>query len=586
MSKRRAVQYLHLEAESGSEDYESEDISEDLDDFEPLNLPKTKSFKDLTRELEEKYQGEDEIEEEVLEIPSQSNLLPTPQSPLLFLVRCKVGKERDICLRIFERVKTQEICSVIQKEGLKGYLYIESYKKQAVEDVLSAVRNVSRRKFSVVPFKEMVEAISYKKNIVVSEFARIKNGKYKGDLVQVLENFEDVVKVKAIPRINNLKRRFDPIEYRSEAVAKDGGYYYNRDFYKDGYLEKIMLKSNLDFDVEPTFAELSELSLKSNFEINEHVKVSKGDLKNITGTIDCIKGNIAILKQDGRTYEVNIDDLEKFFEVGQEVSFRGENGIILSIKDKKVVLGMDEFTREVECTLNELKPAFSEQKLHNERLPKLKIRRDPILHRQARITGGEYKGLQGTVKDSFQDKCIIKLRSNAKEVTIDRRFMTLIDPIEKSYTEKKDTYDDNYGGKTPSFKTPAFKTPTYKTPSYKTPSAMSAKMSNSGYHLVEDAGTGWLASIYDGTVIMVSGKERVLSDIENGIFKSRTGETYLLYEIEYCMPEKYDKVVIMEGDGKGTEGILTSITGDSGVIRDKEGVIYDVELKRITKKIE
>lgn len=585
MSKRRAVQYLHLEAESGSEDYESEDVSENLDDFEPLNLPKTKSFRDLTRELEEKYQDEDEIEE-VLEIPSQSNLLPTPQSPLLFLVRCKVGKERDICLRIFERMKNQEICSVVQKEGLKGYIYIESYKKQAVEDALSVVRNVSRRKFSVVPFKEMVEAISYRKNIVVSEFARIKNGKYKGDLVQILENFEDVVKVKAIPRIDNLKRKFDPVEYRSEAVAKDGGYYYNRDFYRNGYLEKIMLKSNLDFDVEPTFAELSELSLKSNFDINENVKVSKGDLKNIVGTIDSIKGNIAIIKKDDRSYEVNVDDLEKFFDVGQEVSYGGENGVILSINGKKAILGMDQFTREVECSVNDLKPAVSEKRLLEERLPRLKVRRDPILHRQARITGGEYKGLQGTVKDSFQDKCIIKLRSNAKEVTIDRRFMSLIEPIERSYTERRDVPDDNYGGKTPSFKTPAFKTPTYKTPSYKTPSAMSAKRSNSTYNLAEDAGTGWLESVYDGVVVSASGKECVLSDIENGIFKSRTGETFLQYEIEYCMPEKYDKVVIMEGDGKGTEGILTSISNDSGVIRDKEGVIYDVELKRITRKVD
>lgn len=583
MSRRRAARYLHLEAESESDEYESEDLSEDLDNLEPVNVPQAKSFTELAKELEEKYGAEGE-EEEVLEVPSQAQLLPTAQSPLLFLVRCKVGKERDICERIYERARDAEICSIVQKDGLKGYIYIESYKKQAVEDALSTVRNVSRKRFTIVPFKEMVEAISYRKNIVVSDFARIKSGKYRGDLVQVLENYEDVVKVKAIPRINSLKRRFDPNEFRGEAVFKDDGYYYNRDFYRNGYLEKIMLKSNLDFDVEPTFAELSELNLKGNFDINETVKVLKGDLRNMVGIVDNVKGSIATIRKDGKIYEVDVDDLEKFFEVGQEVSYRGENGVVLSVQGKRVILGMDNFTKEVECLVDDVKPAIFQRVASAEKPSRFKIRRDPVVNRPVRITSGEFKGLQGTVKDSFQDKCIVRLRSNMKEVTVGRDSITRVD-TSRAIPAGDLAGDENFGGKTPSFKTPAFKTPTYKTPSYKTPS-LGFGDRTAGHLSAEEAGTGWLVSVYDGASIISDGKRYVVADIKDGLFQTRTGEMFLSHEVEFCEPEKYDRVIIMEGDGKGTEGTLTSISGGQGIVRDREGRSYDVEIKRITKKVD
>lgn len=498
---RRARKYLHLEAESESDEYESEDLSEDLDNFEPVVVPKSKSFTELTRELEEKYgiEKQEEEEEETLEIPSQTQLLPTSHSPLLFLIRCKVGKERSICANIYETAKKMEICSVIQKEGLKGYIYIEAYKKQIVEDALGSVKNVSRRKFTIVPFKEMVEAVSYKKNIVVSDFARVKGGKYKGDLVQILEVYEDVVKVKAVPRIKQVKRRFDPAEFRGEVVFKEDGYYYNRDFYRDGYLEKIMLKSSLDFEVEPTFAELNELSLKGSLNVNETVKVLKGDLKDIIGTVESIKGNVAVIQKSGRTYEVDTGDLEKFYEIGQEVSYRGENGIVLSVKDRKVILGMDNFTREVECSIDDIRPEIIQRIVPVEKPAKFKVRRDPIVHRLVTIINGKLKGLQGTVRDSFGDKCIVHLRSNRKDVTVARGDIQTIDTV------REVPVGENFDGRTPAFKTPVFRTPSYKTPSYKTPS-YGAKDQVSGQFPAEEAGTGWLVSVYDGVTVISEAK--------------------------------------------------------------------------------
>lgn len=592
MSRRRAAQFLHLEAESDTEEYEPSDISEDLDDIAPLATHKSKSFTELTRELEDKYREaypdvEEDDQEGVLEVPSQSQLFPTPRSPLLFLVRCKVGKERDICCRIFERAKNKEICSAVQKEGLKGYIYIESFKKQAVEDVLSTVRFVVRTKLSIVPLREMVEAISYKKNIVISEFARIKGGKYKGDLVQVLENYEDVVKVKAIPRLNGTKRRFDPGEHRADAIEKDGGYYYNRDFYREGYLEKIMLKSNLDFEIEPTFAELCELSIKGSFEVNDTVRVSKGDLKNLVGKIENLSGNSAFLRRDNKTYEVNVSDIEKHFEVGQEVSYRGENGIVLKVCGKTMILGMNDFTSEVECPVSDGKPPVMKKRETPERPSRLKVRRDPLLNKPVAVRQGEFKGLRGVVKDIYQDKVVVQLRSNFKTITVSRK---VISPEMQASEAKGPGWGEPFDGKTPSFKTPAFKTPAFKTPSYRTPSFRTPAFRDGSSvvrpHPAEEAGTEWLVSAYDGAEIKCGGKTYVLSDVEGGVFKTKAGETFFSHEIQYSEPEKYERVMIMEGDNKGAEGILVSIDGKNGVVKGRDGHAYNVEIASITKKVE
>lgn len=593
MSRRRATQYLHLEAESDTEEYESSGVSEDLDDLTPITSHKSKSFTELTQELEDKYKEaypdtEEDGQEDVLEIAPQSQLIPTPRSPLLFLVRCKVGKERDICYRIFERAKNREICSAVHKEGLKGYIYVESFKKQAVEDVLSTIRLVVRTKLSIVPLGEMVEAISYKKNIVVSEFARIRGGKYKGDLVQVLENYEDVVKIKAIPRLNDIKRRFDPGEYRTEVVEKDGGYYYSRDFYRDGYLEKIMLKSNLDFEVEPTFAELSELSIKGSFEINDTVRVSRGDLKNLVGKIENLKGNSVFLCRGCETYEVSLNDIEKHFEVGQEVSYRGENGIVLKICDKTMILGVNNFTSEIECSINDGKPPVAKKQEVPEKPSRFRVRRDPLLNRPVAIRQGEFKGLRGVVKDAYQDKVVVQLRSNFKTVTVDRRVVS----SEAQVSEAKGSagWGESFVGKTPSFKTPTFKTPAFKTPSYRTPSfrtpAFRDGFGMTESHAAEEAGTEWLVSAYDGAEVRSGGMTYVLSDAEGGVFRARTGEAFFSHEIQYCEPEKYERVVIMEGDSKGAEGILISIDGKKGVVKGKDGHAHSVEITSITRKAE
>lgn len=52
------------------------------------------------------------------------------------------------------------------------------------------------------------------------------------------------------------------------------------------------------------------------------------------------------------------------------------------------------------------------------------------------------------------------------------------------------------------------------------------------------------------------------------------------------MPEKYDKAVIMEGDEKGEEGTVISIANGNGIIKNKDGRSYEVELNRTARKVD
>lgn len=589
MSKRRASQFLHLEAESDSEEYESEDYSEGLDDLTPLPPSKTKSFSQLTKELEERYRSEEEddleYEEEqaTAEIPSQSRLLPTSRSPLLFLLRCKIGKEKEIVQKLFELAKGRGIISIIQKDGLKGYIYIESYKKQAIEDLLNSTRLLNKRRFSIVPYNEMVEAISYKKDIIVSDFARIKGGKYKGDLVKILENHEDVVLVKAIPRINNIKMKFEPDAYRNEVVSQNGGFYYKKDFYRNGYLEKIMLKSNLDFDVEPTFLELAEMDAKA-FALNDKVRVMKGDLMSLEGRIANMSGNTVCLNHEGKIYEVNSNDLSKFYDVGEEVSYRSQNAVVLKMDKSKVILGLDDFSRTIECDISEINPPVLEKRenlpgfgprpttggsILNDRrseITRFWAKKDPLINQSVTITRGKFKGLHGIVKDSFKDKITIQIRSDFKNIVVDRSCILQEEPKVVQKTEPEVAPN----------RTP-FKTPAYKTPAFKTPSL--------NVHQHDEAGTSWFVSPYEGGLVKSKGEVLTLRSYEDNIYTTKDGKKLFISEFEMCEPELYDKILVIKGSHSGSQGVLSERQGSQAFITPSSGNRFDVDYSDITKKI-
>lgn len=84
------------------------------------------------------------------------------------MVKCRIGEEKATCLLLMRKFLTYQntseplqIKSVVIPEGVKGYIYIEAYKKSHVK---SAMENVSNLRVGIwqqqmVPIKEMTDVL-------------------------------------------------------------------------------------------------------------------------------------------------------------------------------------------------------------------------------------------------------------------------------------------------------------------------------------------------------------------------------------------------------------------------------------------
>ncbi len=80
------------------------------------------------------------------------------------------------------------ISAVYYNEQALGYIYIEARKVAYVTAALSGMRGVYSSKMSMVPNREMVDTLTVQKKLattMATGWARVKRGKYKGDIAQV-----------------------------------------------------------------------------------------------------------------------------------------------------------------------------------------------------------------------------------------------------------------------------------------------------------------------------------------------------------------------------------------------------------------
>lgn len=85
-----------------------------------------------------------------------------------------------------------QIKSVVAVEGLKGYIYVESYKQQFVKQAIEDIGNLRIGKWQqlMVPIKEMTDVLRVVKDttgIKRGSWVRIKRSIYKDDIAQVSE---------------------------------------------------------------------------------------------------------------------------------------------------------------------------------------------------------------------------------------------------------------------------------------------------------------------------------------------------------------------------------------------------------------
>ncbi|KCZ74092.1 hypothetical protein H311_04946, partial [Anncaliia algerae PRA109] len=172
------------------------------------------------------------------------NYLPNIYSPKLFLVRVPPGKEYVYSSRISV---LPNILSVIYKEELKGYLYVEAINQRVLKEVLKS------RHVALIPQNEMMDV--FFSSVTFGKYGRIKSGKYKGDICEIIQRINDeMLRVRLVPRINNKKELFNPDNYQ---CSKSQGYFiYKKDSYKNGFLEKDILVRNVIPIVNASLEEL------------------------------------------------------------------------------------------------------------------------------------------------------------------------------------------------------------------------------------------------------------------------------------------------------------------------------------------
>jgi len=104
------------------------------------------------------------------------------------MVKCRIGDEKNTAIllmrKFFAYRSTDDplkIKSVVAPEGVKGYIYIESYKQTHVK---SAIENISSLKYGfwkqqMVPIKEMTDVLKVVKvqtGLKSKQWVRLKKG--------------------------------------------------------------------------------------------------------------------------------------------------------------------------------------------------------------------------------------------------------------------------------------------------------------------------------------------------------------------------------------------------------------------------
>jgi transcription elongation factor SPT5 len=152
------------------------------------------------------------------------------EDPKLWLVKCKIGKERQNCLTLLQKYYYQnksqnlKIFSAFSIDALKGYIYIEAFKEANVREAIAGISTIRNDSIKLVPIEEMTQVLNFDKlekvDLKKGDWVRIKTGIYEADLAQIMEIEDTALKiyVKIIPRI-----------FESNEIANLGGGFFGRE---------------------------------------------------------------------------------------------------------------------------------------------------------------------------------------------------------------------------------------------------------------------------------------------------------------------------------------------------------------------
>ncbi|KAL7154912.1 hypothetical protein ABFS83_03G036100 [Erythranthe nasuta] len=349
----------------------------------PREDEQEEDVEEFERRIQERYSKSLHVEydEEATDVDQQA-LLPSIRDSKLWMVKCAIGREREIAVSLMQKCidKGSElrIRSAIAIDHLKNYIYIEADKEAHVKEAIKGMRSIYPGRIMLVPIKEMTDVLSAEsKSLDISRdtWVRVKIGTYNGDLAKVVDvdNVRQRVTVKVIPRIdlqalaNNLEGRevpkkkvFKPparfmsineardlsirVETKRDPSSGDSFYKIEGMMFKDGFLYKnFSLKSLRTQNVKPTFDELEKFRQsgetgdgdmsclstlvanrkKGHFMKGDRVVVVKGDLQNLQGWVEKVEEDSVHIKPNEKglpkTLAISDKDLCKYFRTGNHV---------------------------------------------------------------------------------------------------------------------------------------------------------------------------------------------------------------------------------------------------------------------------
>ncbi|XP_039023557.1 protein RNA-directed DNA methylation 3-like [Hibiscus syriacus] len=252
--------------------------------------------------FDEDYEAKGSIE--------KNSTVPPAKDPIIWKIKCVVGRERHstFCLmQKFIDMKSLgtklQIISAFSVDHVKGFFYIEADKQCDINEGCKGLTYIYASRVAPVPSNEVYHLLNVRtKRSEISKgmWARVKNGKYKGDLAQVVAviNEKKRATVKLIPRVDlqalaakfgagiSINRtvtsapklistieleEFRPlIQFRRDRDTGIGFQILDGMMFKDGYLYKrVSIDSLSCWGIMPTEEELLKFSSSDNNETDD-----------------------------------------------------------------------------------------------------------------------------------------------------------------------------------------------------------------------------------------------------------------------------------------------------------------------------
>ncbi|VFQ83649.1 unnamed protein product [Cuscuta campestris] len=405
----------------------------DEEELEKMLRERYKPGSGFVRFAEDGYEGKGFIEEEVS--------APSSRDPTLWKVKCMIGRERHSAFCLMQKYvdlkalgTKLQIISAFALDHVKGFVYIEADKQRDVIETCRGLCSIYCSRMAPVPKNEISQLISVRNKcngISEGTWARVKSGKYKGDLAQVVavNDIQRKVTVKLIPRIDlqalaekygggvaskkasiptarfissTELEDFRPlITYRKDRETNQMYEVLDGMMLKEGYLYKKMSVDSLClWGVMPTETELLKFEPPKKDEPLDTEWLSQlyGERKK-KQTIKNDKGT----GKGGEKAEGSSSSSNNNFEVDDLVFFgRKDFGIIVGTEKENVYKIMKEGSEGsilVTLQLRELRAACFDRKLFT---VKDQHKNTITINNVVRVLDGPSKDRQGTVKQIYK----------------------------------------------------------------------------------------------------------------------------------------------------------------------------------------